>query len=99
MEQKQLPNAVAVLVLGILSLVTSCMFVGLILGIIGLALSGSAMKLYRSEPQAWAGYGMLNAGRIMSIIGIIFGALYVVWYIIAVMILGAAGMMGMLQNL
>ena len=34
---------------------------------------------------------MLNAGKIMSIIGIVFGAIYIIYYIIAVCIIGVAG--------
>jgi hypothetical protein len=33
-------------------------------------------------------YGALNAGRIMSIIGVIFGAISFIWFIIATLILG-----------
>ena len=39
----------------------------------------------------YTGSGMLSAGKIMSVIGIIFGAIYIVYYIVAVAILGSAG--------
>ncbi|WP_298064468.1 CCC motif membrane protein [uncultured Rikenella sp.] len=82
------PNAVAVLVLGILSIVTSCWFVGLILGIVGLALSGKGRQAYLAAPDAYTGYGMLNAGRVMSIIGICIGGLYILYIIVLVGIVG-----------
>ena len=73
--QENLPNAVAVLVLGILSLLNGCLGVGLVLGIIGVVLSKKGMAAYAAEPTRYKGYGMLNAGRVMSIIGIVLGAI------------------------
>ncbi len=92
MENKQtLPNATAVLVLGICSIVFSCFFVGLVLGIIGLVLSTKGRKLYKENPDLYEGYGQLNAGWIMSIIGTIMGGLYVLYWLIIVAIIGGAG--------
>ncbi|RYZ17023.1 CCC motif membrane protein [Flaviaesturariibacter aridisoli] len=69
-ESRQLlPNATAVLVLGILSIVLSCVYVGLVLGIIGLVLSGKGRAMYKENPSFYDGYSQLNAGWIMSIIG------------------------------
>jgi len=91
MEQKQtLPNATVVLVLGICSIVFSCFFIGLILGIIGLSMGSKSKKLYQASPDSYDGFGALNAGYIMSIIGTILGGLYVVYWIIVVAILGGA---------
>ena len=81
-NQKQpLPNATAVLVLGICSIVFSCFFVGLILGIIGLALAGKGRSMYNANPELYDGYGTLNAGFILSIIGTALGAIYVIYWI------------------
>ncbi len=92
MQQKQtLPNTTAVLVIGICSILFSCFFVGLVLGIIGLSMSGKGRRMYSANPELYEGYGALNAGRIMSIIGTILGGLYIVYWIIAVAILGGAG--------
>lgn len=85
-----LPNATATLVLGILSIVCSCFFVGLVLGIIGLVLGNKSRKLYKENPAIWDGYGQLNAGWIMSIIGLALGAIYTLYYIVVIAILGAA---------
>lgn len=82
MEKQTLPNATAVLVLGICSIVFGCFFVGLILGIIGISLSGKGRKLYNSDPASYDGYASLNAGYIMSIIGTILGGLYVLYVIL-----------------
>jgi hypothetical protein len=93
MEQKQkLPNTTAVLVLGICSIVFSCFFVGLILGIIGVAMSGNGRKMYKEDSNLYEGYGTLNAGFIMSIIGLVLGGLYTIYWVIAVAILGGVGL-------
>jgi hypothetical protein len=92
MNQKiLLPNSTVVLVLGICSLVFGCFFVGLILGIIGISMASKGRKMYRDNPELYEGYGALNAGWIMSIIGTVIGGLYIFYWIIAVAILGGAG--------
>lgn len=90
-QQQNAPYAVAALVLGICSFVFGCFFVGLVCGIVGLVLANKGLAVYRSNPTAYSGYGMLNAGRITSILGIVFGSIYVVYYIVVVAILGTAG--------
>jgi len=82
MEKQTLPNATAVLVLGICSIVFGCFFIGLALGIVGIALSTKGRKLYKEDPTLYDGWGSLNAGFIMSIIGTIIGGLYIVYWII-----------------
>ena len=90
MEKKEtLPNSTAVFVLGICSIIFGCFFIGLILGIIGLNLAGKGRKMYSANPELYDGYGALNAGRIMSIIGVILGSLYTLYYIVLVLILGS----------
>jgi hypothetical protein len=89
MENKQpLPNAVATLILGLCSLLFGCFFVGIICAIIALAISGGPKRLYMQSPAQYSGYGMLNAGRILSIIGIVLGAIAIIYTIVAVAILG-----------
>ncbi|HTD98620.1 MAG TPA: CCC motif membrane protein [Mucilaginibacter sp.] len=82
MEKETLPNATAVLVLGICSIVFGCFFVGLVLGIIGIVLSGKGRKLYKDNPTHYDGFSSLNAGFIMSIIGTVIGGLYTIYFII-----------------
>ena len=90
-QKQNAPYAVAALVLGICSLLFGCFFIGLVCGIIGLVLANKGLATYQTNPDLYSGYGMLKAGKITSILGIIFGAIYVFYYIIAVAILGAAG--------
>ena len=76
--KQSLPNATAVLVLGICSVVFSCFYVGVICGIIGLVLSSKGRAMYRQNPEQYEGWGQLNAGWIMSIIGTVLGAIFII---------------------
>ncbi len=90
-ETKQnAPGSVAALVLGICSIVFSCGVVGLILGIIGLVQAKKANNAIQENPSL-DGAGMAKAGKITSIIGIVFAALSLFYYVVFVLILGAAG--------
>ena len=88
--KKTIPNAIAVLVLGICSIVFACLGIGLILGIIGFVLSSNGRKLYKESPNTYEGYGMLNAGFIMSIIGTSLGSIYVLYMLFYIIIIGGA---------
>ena len=93
MEQKQtLPNATAVLVLGICSIVFGCFFVGLVLGIIGISMSGKGRKLNKENPELYEGFGQLNAGYVMSIIGTVLSGLYIFYWLIVVAIFGGTAL-------
>ena len=89
-DKQMLPNATTVLVLGICSIVFSCFFVGLVLGIIGLVIASKPRKMYKETPDLYDGYSSLNAGYIMSIIGTALSGLYTIYWIIWVVILGTA---------
>jgi len=105
MEQNKmdLPNSTLVLILGILSLIFCwCYgFVGLILGIIAVALSGSPKRMYRENPENYfePSYKNLNAGRICGIIGICISALVIVFVILIFMGIVAAGLSTLPYNL
>ena len=81
--KQRLPKALASLILGISSIVFGCYF-GVILGIIGLVLGGKAKGIYLANPDMYTGYKMAKIGRILSIIGIIIGAIWLVVCIISV---------------
>lgn len=76
-----LPNATVILVLGICSIVLGCFFIGLICGIIAIVLAGKPRKLYKENPGGYEGWGQVNAGFIMGIVGICLGGLTVLYYI------------------
>ena len=90
--QPKLQNAVATLVLGLLSLLTNCGGVGLVLGIIGLIISNKDEQRLRmtADPLYYSNAGMHKAGRIMSIIGIVLGAIFLVIGIISAVALGGS---------
>ncbi|KUJ50966.1 CCC motif membrane protein [Chryseobacterium sp. JAH] len=90
MNQQKLPNATAVLVLGIVSIVGCCCYgiLGLIAGIIGLVLYKKDNELYQANPTLYSDYNNLKTGRILSIIGISLSVLYIVSIIISGFVLG-----------
>lgn len=63
-QQENAPYSVATLILGILSLVTGCLYAGLILGIIGVVLGKKGKKAVAVNPGTYKGTGMLSAGYI-----------------------------------
>ncbi|MGM0497631.1 MAG: CCC motif membrane protein [Bacteroidota bacterium] len=83
-----LPNSTAVLVLGIISIVSVfCTYgiLGIALGITGLVLAGSPMRMYNENPEKYteASYKNLKAGHICSIIGLSLGGLFILLGILA----------------
>ncbi|HLC74728.1 MAG TPA: DUF4190 domain-containing protein [Candidatus Nanoarchaeia archaeon] len=80
MEQEN-NKAIASMVLGIISLPTSFIpFVGLVLGILAVYYFKQADRLIKSNPKV-GGRGMAIAGLVTGIIGIVMGALYLVFWI------------------
>ena len=94
-SQKQiLPNSSAVLVLGILSLV-SCWcygFFGLVFGIISLVLAQKGKKMYDENPGLYteSSYKNLNAGKVCAIIGLSISGLVILIGLIYLLVIGAA---------
>ena len=88
--QQNAPNAVASLVLGILSIVSGCFFVGLVLGIIGLILASNGMKSYMLDPTAYKNDSMLRTGKTLSIIGIVLSGVSILFAIISAIVLGGS---------
>jgi len=84
--QSNLPNATAVLVLGIVSIIDCCCggIIGVVCGIIGLILANKDMKLYQANPNAYKNYSNLNTGRILCIVGLIISAIYMVYSIYSI---------------
>ncbi|HTL81368.1 MAG TPA: CCC motif membrane protein [Bacteroidia bacterium] len=86
--QSTLPNAQAILVLGICSVVFSfCYgFLGVILGVIALVLGNKANEQYLQNPGMYteASYSNVKAGRICGIVGLSLGALILIIVIFAI---------------
>jgi hypothetical protein len=98
--KQPIPNAVGTLVLGILSIVMCWCYgvVPLALAIIALAISQKSVQMYNENPELYEGYNNLKAGRIMAIIGLCLGSLFVVFLIIYFIIVGTAVSMGSVFN-
>lgn len=94
MEKQKLPNALAVLILGILSILTCCCYgiIGLILAIVALVLAGKDKKLYLESPELYSNYSNLTTGKILAIIGIVLNMLTILLYVWLISKLGFEGM-------
>ncbi len=101
MERKKLPNATAVLVLGILSIILCWCYgvIGVICGGIALYLAAQDMKLYKEEPEAYINYQNLNIGRILAIIGLVISTIYMIFTIYMLVVIGEDGMKSFIENL
>lgn len=81
--QEKLPNETAVLVMGIISVVCilCCAFVSVILGIIGLVMGNTGMKLYDNAPEQYLAksYSNMKIGKILSVVGLVGGVLYLAY--------------------
>jgi hypothetical protein len=93
MEKQKLPNAIAVLILGILSIPGCCFYgVGLIFGIVALVLAKKDTVLYNSDPSLYDGYNNVKTGKILAIIGIILSAIYIIMLISLIATFGFAAL-------
>ncbi|MDR0681015.1 MAG: hypothetical protein LBG15_04070 [Dysgonamonadaceae bacterium] len=89
--QIPVPNATAILVLGIISIVGCCCYgVGVIFAIIALVLESNASKQYNEEPARYlqSSYKNMNAGKICAIIGLVLSILTVIYFIWAISFIG-----------
>lgn len=92
--QESLPNATAVLILGILS-IAGCFcygLTGIVLGIIAIVLAVKAKKLYEQNPGRYteASFKNMNAGKVCAIIGLSLSAMYLITLLIYIFIIGTA---------
>jgi hypothetical protein len=79
--QQKLPNATAVLVLGILSIITCCCYgvLGIITGVVALVLAKKDTTLYNSNPSLYTNFSQIKTGKILAIIGIILSVIYIAY--------------------
>ena len=101
MEKRSLPNATAVLVLGILSIITCCCYgiIGLALGIIALVLAKKDLALYQENPELYSNFSNLNTGKILAIIGIVLSAIYIIYMVVIFSTVGMEGIQHMQQEM
>lgn len=90
MENNKLPNANIVLILGILSVITCICYgiFGILFGVIALVLARKDMNLDRSNDIVYTNYQTVNIGRVLAIIGIVLGILFIIILIWVISIVG-----------
>ena len=92
----ELPNATAVLILGIASIVCCCGhgILGIICGIIALVLAKTATNLYDSNPGKYTegSFKNMNAGKICALIGLSLSVIYLILSIVLIAIVGISGL-------
>ena len=90
---ENVPNANAVLVLGICSLVTCFCYglPGLVCSIIALVLAKKSKLAYENNPNLYteSSFSNLKAGRICGIIGLICSAMYFIAIIVYIIFVGS----------
>ena len=75
--KEKLPHSTTSLVLGIFSIITCCFngIPGVILGVIGLMQAKKAIGIHNEDTELYEGIGNANAGKVISIIGLIFSVI------------------------
>ncbi len=101
MNQQKLPNAQTVLILGIVSIVGTCCcsgIVGVVCGLIGMNMYKKDNELYLQSPEMYSDYNNLTTGRILCIIGLVLGAIQLLYFIYILSTMGWSGYIEMIQN-
>lgn len=83
-------NAIVALVLGVLSVFTSCVGVGLVLAIISLVLCKKSKNIIALEPERYTGDTMLTIAKVAAIVGLVLNTIGLLYLIIVFGILGAS---------
>jgi predicted PurR-regulated permease PerM len=102
MEKPKLPNSTAIIVLGILSILTCCCVdgvIGIILGVVAIMLAKKDTKLYNENPELYDGYSNVNLGRTLAILGIVLSAIFLLFAIYLYVFVGEEALQDMLKNL
>lgn len=73
--------------------------IGLILSIVGVALCSKGKKEVAKDPQAYTGTGLLTAGQVLGIIGIVVGAIALIFTLIWCIILGNGGFFSLMEEM
>ena len=83
------PGAVAGFILSLAGLLVDWIpIAGLVLSIIGTVICGKGKKQVAANPAAFTNTGLLTAGHVIGIIGIVGGAIYLVIWLIYALIFG-----------
>lgn len=83
------PGAVAGFILSLAGLLMDWVpIAGLVLSIIGTVICGKGKKQVAANPSAYTNTGLLTAGHVIGVIGIVGGAIYLVIWLIYALIFG-----------
>ncbi|MGB5648409.1 CCC motif membrane protein [Muriicola sp.] len=90
MEQQKLPNVTIAIVLAILSYVCCCMsgIPAVIMSGIGLFLVKKDEKTFMENPELYSNHSQLKTAKILTIIGLVLGILYLCYTIYAIQSMG-----------
>lgn len=87
---QKLPNGTVVIILGIASIITCCCYgiVSIILGGVGLFLAKKDTALYQENPSLYSDYNNIKIGKVLSIIGIVLGVVYLIFMLLMISVIG-----------
>lgn len=90
MEQQKLPNVTLAMVLAIIGYVCCCVWglPAIVLGLIGLLVLQSDLRKYRENPEGYSNYSQWKTARILCIISVAVGAVYLSVVIFQIMSMG-----------
>jgi ABC-type phosphate transport system permease subunit len=90
MENQKLPNVTVAIILSIIGYVCCCIWgvPAIVLGVIGLLLLQSDLKKYRENPELYSNFGTWKTARILCIVSIAIGAIYLSFVIFQIMRMG-----------
>ncbi|MBP8066399.1 MAG: DUF4190 domain-containing protein [Flavobacterium sp.] len=90
-EAKQkLPNASAVMILGVLSIITCCCYgiLSILLGGVGIYLANKDTAVYNQNPNAYTNFKNIKTGKVLCIIGIVLGVLAIAYFAWIISVVG-----------
>jgi Na+-transporting methylmalonyl-CoA/oxaloacetate decarboxylase gamma subunit len=90
MEQQKLPNVTIAIVLAILSYLCCCIYgiPAIIMSGIGLFLVKKDEKTLMENPELYSNRSQLKTAKILTIIGLVLGILYLFWTIYQIQAMG-----------
>ena len=86
--QKSVPNAMVIMICGIVS-IPFCCGLGTVAGVIALIMSSKANKLISADPDGYSDAKNVKIGRTCAMIGLALQVLAALFYIIYFVVIGA----------
>mgnify|MGYP003328617982 CR=1 FL=1 len=87
--RQRAPKSIGGFICGLLGFLLDLIpVVGLVLSIVGASLCGNGKRLIASKPDAYEGGGLLTAGQVLSIIGIVVSSITLIATIVSLVIGG-----------